>query len=70
LEIKSSYSIFGGRGLLISHMSSSCEGPETTGSSEKNVGIIKTYQSKTVKYIEMIQVLKCGERTLVLDMLS
>jgi hypothetical protein len=34
-----------------------------TGSSKKNAGIIKTYHSKTVKHIEMIQVLKCGKRT-------
>jgi hypothetical protein len=41
-----------------------------TGSSKKNAGIIKTYHSKTVKHIKMIQVLKCGKRTQVLDMLS
>jgi hypothetical protein len=41
-----------------------------TGSSKKNARIIKTYHSKTVKHIEMIQELKCGERTQVLDMLS
>jgi hypothetical protein len=35
----------------------------STGSSKKNAGIIKTYHSKTVKHIKMIQVLKCGERT-------
>jgi hypothetical protein len=34
-----------------------------TGSSKKNAGIIKTYHSKTVKHIEMIQVLKSGKRT-------
>jgi hypothetical protein len=34
-----------------------------TGPSKKNARIIKTYHSKTVKHIEMIQVLKCGERT-------
>jgi hypothetical protein len=32
-----------------------------TGSSKKNAGIIKTYHSKTVRHIEMIQLLKCGE---------
>jgi hypothetical protein len=39
------------------------------GSSKENAEIIETYRSKTVKYIEMVQVSKCGERTLVLDML-
>jgi hypothetical protein len=31
----------------------------STGSSKKNAGIIKICHSKTVKHIEMIQVLKC-----------
>jgi hypothetical protein len=34
-----------------------------TGSLKKNAGIIKTYHWKIVKHIEMIQLLKCGERT-------
>jgi hypothetical protein len=32
---------------------------DNTGSSRRNGGIIKTCHSKTVKYIEMIQVLNC-----------
>jgi hypothetical protein len=39
-------------------------------SSKKNAGIIKPYHSKTDKYFEVIQVLKCGGRTSVSDMLS
>jgi hypothetical protein len=34
-----------------------------TGTSKKTAGIIKTYHSKIVKHIKMIQVSKCGERT-------
>jgi hypothetical protein len=33
-----------------------------TESLKKNAGIIKTYHSKTVKHIRMVQVLKCSER--------
>jgi hypothetical protein len=33
------------------------------GPSKKNARIMKNYHSKTVKHTEMIQVLKCGERT-------
>jgi hypothetical protein len=32
-------------------------------SSKKNARIIRTYHSKTIKHIKIIQVLKCGERT-------
>jgi hypothetical protein len=41
-----------------------------TVSSKKNARIIKTYHSKTVTHIEMIQVLKCGKITKVLDTLN
>jgi hypothetical protein len=34
-----------------------------TGSLKKNARIIKTYHSKIVKHIKMIQVLKCKKRT-------
>jgi hypothetical protein len=34
-----------------------------TGSSKTDVGNIETYHSKTVKHIEMIEVLKYGETT-------
>jgi hypothetical protein len=33
-----------------------------TGSSKNNTGILKTYHSKSVKHIEMVQVSKFGER--------
>jgi hypothetical protein len=64
IELRRSFTILR-QGYRVCHDVNTLLNNDTnTGSSKKNAGIIKTYHSKTVDHIEMIQVLKCSERTL------